>query len=80
MDDRLGVSSVAGEKGTGTTNEILEMGDFHGMMCAWWSKEMGQGCSCETLQNLSMATGSSHLNAPFLSYLILKALTKSSAL
>lgn len=35
MDDRLGVSSVAGEKGTGTTNEILEMGDFHGMMCAW---------------------------------------------
>lgn len=50
-----------------------------GIICAWWSKEMGQGCSCETLQNLSMATGSSHLNAPFLSYSILKAFTKSSA-
>lgn len=51
-----------------------------GIICAWWSKEMGQGCSCETLQNLSMAAGSSHLNAPFLSYLILKAFAMSSAL
>lgn len=29
MGDRLGIPSVAREKGTGTRKEILEMGDFN---------------------------------------------------